>query len=382
MRFAQIFTRSALAIGTLLAFVPHSSFADVNVKVGFAAPLTGPNASYGKDLQYGVKMALDDAKAKGVKINGELASFQLVSEDDQADPRIGVQVAQKLIDHGVHVVVGHYNSGTTIPASALYEKAGIPTIDPAATNSMISGRGFANVFMAISNDAQNAGAAGSYAVTATKAKRIAIIDDRTAFGQGEADEFEKAVKGAGGNIVAHEFTTNQAVDFKTQLTSMKAAAPDLIFVAALNPQAAGIAKQMRARGIKAQFVGGGGVMDSDFIKLAGPAADGALAWEYGRPLESTPDGKTFADRFKKKFGVEVLSYAPFGYDATWAAIRAMQEANSTSPAAYRSKLKALKYDGITGTIAFNPDGSLKQASSTMYQVKAGQWVPVVTKAGL
>jgi branched-chain amino acid transport system substrate-binding protein len=382
MHLAKTITPIAVAVGTLLVVVPLASQAQTVVKVGFAAPLTGPNATYGKDLQNGVQLALDDAKAQGIKINGQPVDFQLDAQDDQADPRIGVQVGQKLVDDGVNVIVGHFNSGTTIPASALYEKAAIPDIDPAATNPIISSRGFANMFMVISSDAQNAGTAGAYAVETTKAKRIAVIDDRTAFGQGEADEFEKAVKAKGGNIVEREYTTNQATDFKTQLTKIKAANPDLIFVAALNPQAAGIMKQMRALGIKAQYVGGGGVKDIEFIKLAGDAAEGAMAWEYGRPLESTSVGKTFADRFKTKFGVDVLSYAPFGYDAAWAAIKAMQEANSTSPNAYRTKLKSISFEGVTGTIAFNPDGSLKNGSSTCYQVKNGQWVTLVTKGGV
>ncbi|MGN6086960.1 branched-chain amino acid ABC transporter substrate-binding protein [Trinickia sp.] len=381
MRFAKTLSPIAVAVGALLALAPLASRADTVVKIGFAAPLTGPNASYGKDLENGVKMALDDAKAQGVKINGQPVSFELVSEDDQADPRVGVQVAQKLVDEGVSVVVGHFNSGTTIPASELYEKAGIPDIDPAATNPIISGRGYKNVFMVISSDAQNAGTAGVYAVETTKAKRIAVIDDRTAFGQGEADEFVKAAKAHGGNIVDREYTTNQATDFKTQLTNIKAKNPDLIFVGALNPQAAGIMKQMTQLGIKAQYVGGGGVKDVDFIKLAGDSAEGAMAWEYGRPLDSTPVGAKFAERFKAKFGVDVLSYAPFGYDAAWAAIKAMQAAGSTKPDDYRPKLQAISFDGITGHIAFNADGSLKNGSSTMYQVKKGQFVTVVTKGG-
>ncbi|WP_029966884.1 branched-chain amino acid ABC transporter substrate-binding protein [Paraburkholderia graminis] len=384
MRFAKTFTpiAVAVAVAALLAVAPLASRAETVVKIGFAAPLTGPNASYGKDLQNGVKMALDDAKAQGVKINGQPVSFELVSEDDQADPRVGVQVAQKLVDGGVSVVVGHFNSGTTIPASDLYEKAGLPVIDPAATNPVISSRGYKNVFMVISSDAQNAGTAGAYAVTTTKAKRIAVIDDRTAFGQGEADEFVKAVKAHGGDIIDREYTTNQATDFKTQLTNLKSKNPDLIFVGALNPQAAGIMKQMNQLGLKAQYVGGGGVKDVDFIKLAGNVSEGAMAWEYGRPLDSTPVGAKFAERFKQKFGQDVLSYAPFGYDAAWTAIKAMQAANSTKPDDYRAKLQNINFEGITGQIEFNANGSLKTGSSTLYQVKNGQWVTVKTVSGL
>ena len=375
---AWILACAAATLGGL----PLSAAADTfDVKVGFAAPLTGANAGYGKDLQNGVQLALDEANAKKIQIGGKTANFVIQAEDDQADPRIGVQAAQKLVDGGVAVVVGHFNSGTTIPASQVYQTAGIPVIDPAATNPTITQRGFDNVFTVISSDAQNAGTAGTYAVTVTKAKKISIIDDRTAFGQGEADEFEKAVKAAGGTIVARQYSDNQTVDFSAQLTALKGVGTDLIFFGGLDRQAAAVAKRMRQLGLTAQFVGGGGVMDADFLKLAGDAADGAMAWEYGSPLEKLPQGKAFAEKFQKHFGVAILSYAPFGYDAAWAAINAMQKGNSIDPKVYRPVLKNISFPGITGTIAFDNNGALKNASSTMYQVKSGAWVPIVTKSG-
>lgn len=370
------------AAGALSAVPLSASAEDLDVKVGFAAPLTGANAGYGKDLQNGVQLALDEANAKKIQIGGKTAKFTIQAEDDQADPRVGVQAAQKLVDGGVAVVVGHFNSGTTIPASQIYETAGIPVIDPAATNPTITQRGFANVFTVISSDAQNAGTAGTYAVTVTKAKKIAMIDDRTAFGQGEADEFEKAVKAAGGSIVAHEYSDNQTVDFSAQLTALKAAGADLVFFGGLDRQAAAVAKRMKQLGMTAQLVGGGGVMDTDFLKLAGDASEGTMAWEYGSPLEKMPKGKAFADTFQKHFGVAILAYAPFGYDAAWAAVNAMQKANSIDPKVYRPALKAISFPGITGTIAFDDKGALKNASSTMYQVKNGAWVPIVTKGGV
>jgi branched-chain amino acid transport system substrate-binding protein len=366
----------------MIAAAPLASFADdLPVKIGFAAPMTGANAGYGKDLENGVRLAIEEANAQKIKIGDKVAQFQIVSQDDQADPRIGVQVAQKLVDAGVSVVVGHFNSGTTIPASQVYEQAGIPVIDPAATNPIITGRGFANTFMVISTDAQNAGNAGVYAVEVSKAKRIAIIDDRTAFGQGEADEFEKAVKAHGGNIVAREYTDNHAVDFSTQITKIKAANADLIFFGGLDTQAAGFARRMKQLGVTAQLVGGGGVEDPEFIKLAGDAAEGVMAWEYGRPLAQLPGGKDFSAKFKKRFGGEILSYAPFGYDGAWAAIKAMQQAKSTSPADYRPVLKAIDFEGVTGKISFDNTGALKSGASTLYQVKNGAWVPIVTKSG-
>lgn len=380
MRFRHSLLSVSLA--SALAVIAHqAAAADDAVKVGFAAPLTGVNAGYGKDLQNGVQLALDDAAAQKVQIAGKPARFELLVQDDQADPRVGVQAAQSLVDKNVSVVVGHFNSGTTIPASVVYDKAGIPVIDPAATNPTLTSRGLANMFMVIATDGQNAGNAGKYAVDVTKAKRIAIVDDRTAFGQGEADEFEKAVKAAGGAIVAREFTSNQAVDFRAQITSLKGKNPDLIFFGGLDALAANFVKQMRQLGLNAQFVGGGGVKDNEFIKIAGPAAEGAMAWEYGRPLDELPQGKDFEQRFRKRFGVDVLSYAQFGYDATWAAIKAMQAAGSTDPAVYRPALKKIDFEGITGRISFANDGSLRSGMSTLYQVKGGNWKTIVTKGG-
>lgn len=368
-----------LAVSLMLA--ASSAYAQVEVKVGVASPLTGGNAAYGKDIENGVQLALDEANATHPTIGGQKVKFVIDSQDDQADPRIGVQAAQKLVDDKVAFVVGHFNSGTTIPASPIYAKAGIPMITPSATNPVITQSGFKTIYRIIATDAQNAGNAGVYAVTVTKAKRIAVMDDRTAFGQGEADEFIKAAKAHGAQIVDREFTNDKAVDFSAQLTAIKGHKPDLIFFGGLDAQAAQVVKRMHQLGIKAQFVGGGGVKDADFIKIAGADAEGAQAWEYGQPLDILPKGKSFEAKFKQKFGTDVLAYAQFAYDAAWLGIDAMEKANSTDPAKFNAALQASNYDGITGHISFNKDGDLKHSSSTLYQVKDGKWVTVTTKTG-
>jgi len=368
-----------LAVSLMLA--ASSAYAQVEVKVGVASPLTGGNAAYGKDIENGVRLAVDEANATNPTIGGQKVKFVIDSQDDQADPRIGVQAAQKLVDDKVAFVVGHFNSGTTIPASPIYAKAGIPMITPSATNPVITQAGLNTIYRIIATDAQNAGNAGVYAVTVTKAKRIAVMDDRTAFGQGEADEFIKAAKAHGAEIVDREFTNDKAVDFSAQLTAIKGHQPDLIFFGGLDAQAAQVVKRMHQLGIKAQFVGGGGVKDADFIKIAGSDAEGAQAWEYGQPLDILPKGKGFEAKFKQKFGKDVLAYAQFAYDAAWLGIHAMEKANSTDPAKFNATLKASDYDGITGHISFNKDGDLKNSSSTLYQVKGGNWVTVTTKTG-
>ena len=375
---------AGLLIGTLCVLDASSNAVaagPLNVRIGFVSPLSGDYANYGRDLENGVQLALDEANAQNLKIGEQTAHFELVPVDDRSDPRLGVQAAATLANQGVNAVVGHFNSGSAIPASRIYESAGIPMISPAATNPVITSQGFANTFMVIANDTQNAGVAGAWAVDVMKAKRVAIVDDRTAFGQGEADVFEHAVRAHGGTVVAREFTESVASDFGPQLAKIKAADADLLYFGGLAHQGAALVKQMKARSMNAQFVGGGGVANADFIQDAGAAAEGAMAWEYGRPLAQLPEGPRFEQAYKTRFGTNVLAYAPFGYDAAWAAIHAMVYAKSAQPEMYRSALKALAFDGVTGRIAFEPDGSLKNSVSTLWQVKKGVWVPVTTRGG-
>jgi len=368
-------------IGAIIGSMPLIAAAQQVIKVGVAAPFTGVSAANGKDVENGVGLAVDEANAQGIKLAGQDVRFVVEAEDDQGDPRVGVEVAQKLVDDGVSFVVGHYNSGVTLPASKVYAAAGIPVITPAATNPAITRQGLPTVFRIIPTDAQNAGNAGKYAVTITKAKRIAILDDRTAFGEGEAEEFKKAVAAAGGTVVANEFTNDKAVDFSAQLTDIKNSNADVLFFGGLDGQAGLVAKRMKQLGMRAQFLGGGAVADSIFIQIAGSASEGAMAWEYGRPIDQLPQGRTFADKYKKKFGTEMLTYSPFAYDATWIAINAMKQANSSKPASYVPILKSMQYTGITGEIAFDQFGDLKNPTSTLYQVKGGKWAPVTTING-
>ncbi|RKE36021.1 amino acid/amide ABC transporter substrate-binding protein (HAAT family) [Paraburkholderia sp. BL23I1N1] len=374
--------RSSVALSALsLLGATACNAQEIIVKVGVAAPMTGGNAVYGKDIEAGVKMAVAEENSHKPVIGGVPVRFEVESQDDQADPRLGVQVAQQLVDDGAVFVVGHFNSGTTLPASQIYAKAGIPMLTPSATNPTITQAGLSTVYRVIATDAQNAGAAGAYAVKVSNAKRIAVLDDRTAFGQGEADEFVKAVTASGGTVIDREFTNDKAVDFSSQLTHIKSLNADLIFCGVLDAQAAMLVKRMKQLGMKAQFVGGGGVMDADFIKLAGTAAEGAMAWEYGHPIDTLAQGKAFQTNFKRMYGVDMLSYAPFAYDAATLAIKAMQKADSVKPSVFNTSIKSTDFQGVTGEIQFEKNGDLKNASSTLYRVKGDAWVPVTSRPG-
>jgi branched-chain amino acid transport system substrate-binding protein len=368
----------SLLAATALCIAPLVASAQQNVRIGVSAPLTGMGAANGKDIENGVRLAVEEANAQHMNIGGQPVQFELASVDDQGDPRIGVQVAQNLVDDGVVAVVGYYNSGVALPSSPIFARAGIPLIDPAATNPAITRQGLNNVFRIIATDTQNSGNAGTYAVNVTKAKRIAVMDDRTAFGQGAVEEFKKAVKAAGGQIVSEEYTNDKAVEFNAQLTNIKAANADLLYFGGLDAQADLIVKRMKQLGIRAQFVGSGGIADSVFISSAGSAAEGAMAWEYGRPVDSLPEGRAFAEKFKKRFGAETLTYAPFAYDCAWLAITAMKQANSVKPAVFMQTLRTMQYNGITGHISFDKYGDLNNPTSTLYQVKSMKWQPVTT----
>jgi len=342
------------------------------VKIGSAAPLTGPQAHLGKDNENGTRMAIDDANAKGTEIGGKKVTFVLDSEDDQADPRTATIVAQKLVDAKVNGVIGHLNSGTTIPASRIYNDAGIVEISPSATNPKYTEQGFKTAFRVMTNDVQQGKVLGEYAVKQLGAKKIAIIDDRTAYGQGLADQFEKAAKAAGGEIVAREFTTDKSTDFMAILTAVKSKSPDLLFFGGMDAQGGPMLKQFKTLGLNAKFLTGDGGSTPEFIKLAGGAAEGAYSSLPGVPLDKMPGGKAFADRFTAKYG-QIQLYAPYCYDAVNVMIAAMQKAGSSDPAKYLPELKKIGYDGVTAKIEFDEKGDLKGGAVTLYQVKNGKW---------
>lgn len=353
---------------------------EITVRLGSVAPLTGPQAHLGKDNDNGVRLAIEELNAKGLVIGGAKVKFELLSEDDQADPKTGTIVAQKLADAKVAGVIGHLNSGTTIPASKIYHDAGIPQISPSATNPKYTQQGYKTAFRVMANDIQQGMVLGEYAVRKMGAKKIAIIDDRTAYGQGLADEFEKAAKAAGAQIVGREYTTDKATDFRAILTSIKAKKPDLVFFGGMDTQAGPMVAQMRALAIAAKFLAGDGAQSPEFIKLAGPAAEATVASSPGLPLDKMPGGKGFTERFTAKYG-QIQIYAPYAYDATMTLVEAMIKADSTDPAKYLPELAKIQRQGVTGPILFDEKGDLRNGPITLYVVKGGRWETLETVGG-
>ena len=349
---------------------------DMVVKIGHVGPVSGAQAHYGKDNENGARMAVEDLNAKGVTIGGKKVKLELVAEDDAADPKQGTAAAQKLVDAKVNGVVGHLNSGTSIPASKIYSDAGIPQISPSATNPKFTRNGYKTTFRVVADDVHLGGTLGRYAVKDLKGKSIAVIDDRTAYGQGVADEFEKGVKAAGGKTVGREFTNDKATDFTAILTSLKAKKPDIVFFGGMDAVAGPMMRQMKQLGIEAKFMGGDGICSGELPKLAaGAMGDGQVvcAEAGGVEGEAKAGMDKFRTDFKAKFNADVQIYAPYVYDAVNVMVAAMQKADSADPAKYLPELaKTDGYKGVTGTIAFDEKGDIKNGALTLYTYKAGK----------
>lgn len=351
------------------------------VKIGASAPLTGPQAHIGKDNENGTRMAIEDANTKGVMIGNQKVRFELLSEDDQTDPKTATIVAQKLVDAKVNGVIGHLNSGTTIPASRIYSENGIPQISPSATAVAYTAQGFKTAFRVMANDAQQGKVLGEFAAKNLAAKKIAVLDDRTAYGQGIADEFVKAAQAAGAEVVSRQYTTDKAIDFAAVLTSIKGKQADLVFFGGMDPQGAPMVKQLRALGMQTTFMMGDGGYTPKLIENAGAAAEGAYASLPGVPLDKMPSGRDFATRYEAKFKQPIQLYAPYCYDAVNVMIAAMQKAGSAEPGKYLPELGKVVHGGVTAKIAFDEKGDLKSGAITLYQVRQGKWQAVETMGG-
>ncbi|MEF7612553.1 branched-chain amino acid ABC transporter substrate-binding protein [Aquincola sp. MAHUQ-54] len=365
---------NVIVAAAAVLFTGATSAQELVVKIGHVGPTSGQIAHLGKDNEYGARMAIDELNAKGVTIGGKKAKFELLAEDDGADPKQGTAAAQKLVDSKVNGVVGHLNSGTTIPASKIYSDAGIPQISPSATNPKYTRQGFKTTFRVVADDVHLGGTLGKYAVTQLKGKSIAVIDDRTAYGQGVADEFEKGVKAAGGKTVGREFTNDKATDFTAILTSLKAKKPDIVFFGGMDAVAGPMLRQMKQLGINAKFMGGDGICTAELPKLsAGTMADSQVvcAEAGGVEGESKKAVEEFSTAFKKKFNVDVKLYAPYVYDAVMVMADSMVKAGSSDPAKYLPVLAKANYKGITGTIAFDEKGDIRNGALTLFTFKGG-----------
>jgi branched-chain amino acid transport system substrate-binding protein len=371
------FTTKLVPLAIAMAFAGSAGAQEV-VKIGHVSPVSGPSAHLGKDMENAAHMAIDELNAKGFTLGAKKVKLQLLTEDDGSDPKQGTAVAQKLVDAHVNGVIGHLNSGTTVPASKIYNDAGIPQISPATTAPLYTKQHFPGAFRTVASDAKLGGTLAKYAVQTMKVKNIAIIDDRTTYGQGVADEFIKGVKALrapGVKIVGKEFTNATATDYTAILTSLKARKPDVVFFGGMDSVGGPMLKQMKALGIEAKFMGGDGVCTESLGRLAGDAVgEGKVvcAEAGGVTGDQQKTMDDFRARYTKRFGHDIQLYAPYVYDAVMVMATAMRNAKSAEPAKYLPELKKIKYEGVTGTIQFDQNGDLKDAPLTLFTYKGGK----------
>ncbi|SAK59897.1 extracellular ligand-binding receptor [Caballeronia fortuita] len=368
---------SFIACAMLLSNVAH---AQEVVKIGVAGPLTGSAAQSGKDDERGVRLAIDELNAKGFTIAGKPVKFELISMDDQGDPKVGVNVAQKLVDDGVAAVIGHYNSGVSIPAARIYNDAKVVMMTGASSNPDLTHLGYPYVFRLATNDNVMGGRMAVYASKVLGAQRAAVIDDRTAYGTGVADVFIKTAKKEGLQIVAREYSTDKATDFKAILTQVKSRNPQVVFYGGYYAQAATLARQMGELGVNATLVGGDGICSPEFDKLSAGVADKRMfCAQGGAPLDTLPDGKNFRAKFKSAFSADVDTYAPAFYAATLVVADAMRKAGSAKPEVFVKALREQSFDSILGPVKFDANGDWIDAPVTVYRLNGGALTAIAQK---
>ena len=365
-----------LALAALLA--AHANAAEQVVKIGVSGPLSGSNAFAGKDNENGVRLAVEELNAQKLQVGGNTLRFELQSEDDQGDPKQGVNVAQKFADAGVKFVLGPYNSGVAIPASRVYNDNGI-LMSTVGTNPKITQSGYQTVFRIVASDTQVGGSMASYAARELKIRNIGVIDDRTAFGQGVAMEFKRQAQAAGMKVVGHEFTTDKASDFAAILTSLKAKRVDAVFYGGYAPQAAPMARQMKQLGLNVPLLGGDTLCSPEMAKLGGAAVgENVRCAQAGAILARQAGGPAFLAAYKQRFKRDPDVYAPTFYDQTKFIAQAIKSANSLDPAKVGQAMHSISYQGVVGTYGYDPKGNLKKTAVTVYTFKNGALSPLAS----
>jgi branched-chain amino acid transport system substrate-binding protein len=370
-----------LTVAGVLALVAGFAAAQETqiVKIGHVAPMSGGQAHYGKDNENGVRMAIEDLNAQNIVIAGKKIKFEIVAEDDAADPKQGTAAAQKLCDSKVAGVVGHLNSGTTIPAAKIYNDCGIPHVTGAATNPSLTKPGFKTTYRIIANDDALGAGLATYAADTLKLKKVAIVDDRTAYGQGVAAVFKRTALQKGMQVVDEQFTTDKATDFMAILTAIKSKAPDAIFYGGMDPQGGPMLRQMEQLGMSnVKYFGGDGICTTAIANLAAGAKtlNNVVCAEGGSSLAKMPGGEAWKKRYDAKYPGQFQIYSPYTYDATFVLVDAMKRAKSTDPKVYTPELIKTNIKGVTTNISFEPNGELKNPAITLYVYKEGKKTPL------
>ena len=363
-------TKSCVAAAVLALVASMAQAQEVQtVKIAHAGPTSGGIAHIGKDTENGVHLAIDELNTQNLVIGGKKIKFELVAEDDAGDPRQATVVAQKLCDDNVAGVIGHLQSGTSIPASTVYNKCGIPNITASASNPALTKPAYKTTFRLIANDNALGAALAYFASDSLKIKTVAVIDDRTAYGQGLADVFKAIAKQKGIEVVGEEFTTDKATDFMAILTAIKSKKPDAIFFGGLDAQAGPMLRQMEQLGLSNVKFFGGDAMCTEKLSIlssnAGTVKNVTCA-TGGASIQKMHGGIEWKKKYDAKYPGQFQIYSPYAYDATYVLVDAMKRANSVDPKVYLPFIGKTQYKGVTADIAFTSNGELTKPAVTLY----------------
>jgi branched-chain amino acid transport system substrate-binding protein len=344
-----------LACGLGLAFaLPFANGASAQIKLGVAGPITGGSAAFGAQLKNGTEQAVEDINAAGGILGQKI---QVFVGDDRADPKEGVSVANKFVGDGVKFVVGHFNSGVTIPSSEVLQENGILEITPAATNPKVTERGMWNIFRTCGRDDQQGPVAGAIIADKFNGKRVAVVHDKTTYGQGLAEETRKAMNAKGVKEVLFEGVNVGDKDYSALVSKIKAGRADLVYWGGLHDTGGLILRQLRDQGVKATFMGADGITDDEFAAIAGPGAEGTLM-TFSPDPRTNPANKQIIEAFRKK-GFEPQAYTLYSYAAVQVIKQAAEQANSLDPKKVAEVMHSGKvFNTVLGDIAFDKKGDV------------------------
>lgn len=332
------------------------------VKIGVAGPLTGPNAAFGAQLRNGARQAVEDINAAG-GINGK--TVEVVFEDDVSDPKQGVSVANKMAGEGVKFVIGHFNSGVSIPSSDVYNENGMLMITPASTNPKITERGMWNVFRVCGRDDQQGTVAGRYIADNLADKKIAIVHDKTPYGKGLADETRKALAEAGIEEVLYEGINIGEKDFSALVSKINEAGAEIVYFGGVHTEAGLLARQLRDQGSQATLMSGDGIATDEFASIAGPAAEGTLM-TFAPDPQKRPEAQPVLGKFKEK-NIKPEAYTLYSYAAAQIIKQAAETAKSVKPKDVSAAMKSGgPFKTVIGDISFDQKGDVTRLDYTMY----------------
>ena len=339
------------------------------IRIGLAGPMTGDQAKMGMDFKNGATLAVEEWNGKGGVLGKKI---ELIVSDDQHDPKQAVSVANKMVNEGVAGIIGHFNSSCSIPASDVYNRAGIPMITPGSTNPQLTEKGYRNVFRVCGRDDQQGKAGAAYVLQNLKLQRVAVLHDKTTYGQGLADEFKRFL-GDRVEIVYYGGIIQGDKDFKMILTSVKNKNPELIFFGGIYPEAGLLVKQAKELGMNTKFMSGDGTIDAKFIEIAGPQAAEGVFLTFSPDPNNIPSAKGFIEQYRAKFG-EIGPYSIYAYDAANIVLTAIKEAQSIEGKLITDKLHSLEFDVALGKITFDAKGDVTVSPYVVWITQGGKFV--------